>query len=326
MLARILSVAALLAVGAAPLLGQTDPTDSSGTGECCLVLLIPVGARSVALGGALTARGTPDAVFRNPAGLAAVTEDAFLVHHSEQEFASTADAFTLLLTPGGIGTLGISYELFDHGDIETRDANNQATGLLVLRSHLLVVSFATRLGGGLSAGLNYKLFHDRIDCSGACLGLEVAGTTHGADAGIRYQPSWLEALELGASLVNAGFGLQVVNAEEADPLPTRVHLGAAYQVLHGLPTSDALALWLSAELTDEWREPGDPTPSFGAELGVGEVVYLRAGYVPGEGLGKGGAVGLGVRYQSLTLGLGKPFTSTLDPEAEPFQVTFGVAF
>lgn len=323
-----LALAALIGWQALPAppgaLGQTS--EETPENECCLVLLIPVGARSVALGGTLASRAAADAVFRNPAGLASLTGDAFFVHHSEQEFASTSDAFSLLLTPGDVGAVGLSYQLFDHGEIETRDPNNQATGLLVLRDHLLVVSFATELLAGLSAGVNYKLFHNRIDCSGACLGLEVASTTHGMDAGVRYQPIWLDALELGASVMNAGLPLRRVEEEASEPMPTRVHVGAAYEVLRQLQAVDALALWLSVEVTDEWRDPGSPTTAFGAELGVGDMVFLRAGYVPGEGLGTGGAVGLGLQYESLTLALGKPFETTLTPEEEPFQVTFGFVF
>lgn len=322
---RVLLIALVAALLPAASRAQVTGEDAGPENECCLVLLIPVGARSVALGGTLVARQAPDAMFRNPAGLAGLKRDAFFVYHSEQEFASTSDAFALLLTPGGLGSLGIAYQLFDYGEIETRDPNNQATGLLVLRDHLLVVSFAKALGGGVSAGLSYKLFHNRIDCSGACLGLEVASTTPGMDAGIRYQPTFLPDLELGASVLNAGFPRQAADSTETAPMPTRLHVGATYEVLRHLQGVDALALWLSVELTDETNDLGRPTAAYGAELGVGDVVFLRAGYVQGEGLGTGGAVGLGLHYESLTLALGKPFETTA-PEEEPFQVTFGIAF
>ncbi|NIU74474.1 MAG: hypothetical protein GWN71_13080, partial [Gammaproteobacteria bacterium] len=88
---RTLALTLATALLATPAAGQIDPTEPSGPeNECCLVLLIPVGARAVALGGALTSRSSADAVFRNPAGLAGLEQDAFFVHHSEPEFASTA--------------------------------------------------------------------------------------------------------------------------------------------------------------------------------------------------------------------------------------------
>jgi len=295
--------------------------------ECCLALLIPVGARSIALGGTLTARSAPESVFRNPAGLAGLDEGGFFVHHAEQEFQSTADAFSLLLTLGRAGTMGLSYELFDNGQIETTDSNNQTTGVLSYRDHLGLVSLGLRVAAGFSVGASYKLFLSRIDCSGACEGQQVASTTHGLDVGLRYQPPMFEALEFGASVLNAPLGVGVKEGGERNPLPTRVHVGVTYEALHEFQAGDAISLWLSGELTDEWRSPGSPEPAFGAELGVQDMVFLRAGYVAGKGLGHGGAVGLGLHYESLSLSLGKPFANTsLDPQTEPYQVSFGIRF
>jgi hypothetical protein len=301
---------------------------ASGQTECCLVLLIPVGARSVALGGTLTARATPESVFRNPAGLAGLKENGFFVHHAEQEFQSTADAFSLLVRLGRLGMLGVSYELFDNGQIETTDSNNQTTGVLYYRDHLGLVSLGLPVVAGFSVGGSYKLFLSRIDCSGACEGLQVASMTHGLDVGIRYQPPAFQALELGASVLNAPLSGGVKEGGERDPLPTRVHVGATYEALHQFRAGDAISLWLSGDLSDEWRAPSSPRAAFGAELGVQNIVFLRAGYVTGEGLGTGGAVGLGLHYESLVLSLGKPFfaNTNLDPNAQPYQVSIGVRF
>ncbi len=307
--------------------GTAHAQSTSGQNECCLVLLIPVGARSIALGGTLTARATPESVFRNPAGLADLPQSGFFVHHGEQEFQSTADAFSLLLTLGHVGVLGLSYELFDHGEIETTDSNNQTTGVLAWRDHLGLLSLGVKVGVGFSAGISYKLFHSRIDCSGACEGLQVASTTNGLDFGVRYQPPALKALELGASVLNAPLGVGVKEGGARDPLPTRIHMGVTYEALHQFQAGDAISLWLSGELTDRWRSPHSPQPAFGAELGVQDIVFLRAGYVTGEGLGTGGAVGIGLHYESITLSLGKPFANTsLDPDTQPYQVSFGVRF
>ncbi|MEJ2679166.1 MAG: hypothetical protein P8174_08845, partial [Gemmatimonadota bacterium] len=112
-----------------------------------------------------------------------------------------------------------------------------------------------------------------------------------------------------------------------DPLPTRIHVGVTYEALHQFQAGDAISLWLSGELTDHWRSPHSPQPAFGAELGVQDIVFLRAGYVTGEGLGTGGAVGLGLHYESVTLSLGKPFANTsLQSDTQPYQVSFGVRF
>lgn len=295
--------------------------------ECCLVLLIPVGARSTALGGTLTSRSSADVLFLNPAGLAAIEDDMFFVHHSE-DFSGQADAFTLLVTPGRLGTIGGTYQIFNHGEIETTDRNGQRTGLLTLRDHLFVASFAAALGRELALGLNYKLFLSQIDCSGACGGQEVSARTHGMDAGVRFQPGWLTPLQLGAAITNLGFDLQVVNAQQSDPLPTRVRIGAAYDVMrHIRPETDDLELWLALDLSDEWQDLGTPVAAAGAELAVQEIFFLRAGYVPGTGLGTGAALGIGLYYDPFTVAVARSFVeSALETETEPFQISFGVTF
>lgn len=294
--------------------------------ECCLVLLLPVSARAVALGRALTARGSASGVFANPAGLAALEEGQFVIHHSAT-VAGQANAVSLLFTPPIVGTLGVSYQLFDHGDIATTDENGFETGQLSIRDHVLVASYATHLLGGLSGGVNLKLYHFRIGCRGNCAGHEVRATTYGLDTGLHFRPAWLDALQLGVALSNLGFSLQVVNAPQADPLPTRVRAGAAYDVLRHVATADAVALWAGLELVDRWPTPGSPAASLGLEFIAADAVFLRAGYVPGNGLDSGAAIGVGVRHTYFTVDIAKSFNnSVLDPEAEPFQVSFAMSF
>lgn len=293
--------------------------------ECCLVLLLPVGARAVALGRALTGGSSPDAVFANPAGLAGLQDDHLVVHHNT--LAAQATAFSILATPRGVGTLGLSYELLDFGDIEYTDGHGQTTGMLSLRHHVLIGSFATELVGGLAAGFNYKLYQFRLSCHGNCGGQEVGAVTHAVDAGLRYHPPLLPALEFGVMVANLGFPLQVVNAQQADPLPGRIRVGAAYEVLHHLRPESAMALSLAMDLEDQWQDPGSPSPSLGLELAADNTIFLRAGYVPGEGIGTGAAVGIGIHYASFTISVAKSFVANLlDSAAEPVQVSFGLHF
>ncbi|MBI4410398.1 MAG: PorV/PorQ family protein [Gemmatimonadetes bacterium] len=305
-----------------------EPADQlqSPNAECCLILLLPVGARAVALGGATVARTSPDAVFANPAGLAGIAANELVLHYTASVAGQTT-AVSLLFTPAVVGTLGASYQLVDHGEIEQTDETGQSVGSLSLRHHVLVASFGTVVTGGLAAGLNYKLYQFRIGCRGACRLERRTATTHAVDAGIRYVPERLPALQLGAAVTSVGFALQVVNAEQADPLPTRVRLGAAYEVLRHLQPDSTVALWVAVELADRWRDPGSPQASLGLELAASEAVFLRAGYTYGDGLETGGSVGLGLRYARFTVAIAKSFVpSVLDPEEEPLQLTFGMSF
>lgn len=301
--------------------GAEDPP---GGQECCLLLLVPVGARASALAGAITPRAGADAMFRNPAGLAALDGTRFLIHHSDITVDEQIDAFSLLLTPWST-TLGISYQLFDKGEIETTDPTGQPTGELRLRDHLVMASFAVGLGAGLSAGANYKVFQQRIDCTGLCGDAENVATTQAVDMGVRWSPPWHPALEVGVAVVNAGLALQVVNAEQADPFPGRIHLGVAYNVLDAAPVDSLVALRVGVDARDHLSRPGSPTLAVGVELDVQEAVFLRAGYTPGEGLGTGAAVGLELRYDRFDLGLSRSFVnSSLEADGEPFQVSLGL--
>lgn len=307
---------------------QEGPGEAPASAECCPLLLVPVGARAMGMAGAYTARTGPDAVFRNPGGLAGLTGSMFLIHHSDMSLDVQVDAFTVLVTPFS-STFGLSYQLFDNGAITTTDQTGQVTGEQTLRDHLLVASFATGLGPSVGAGVNLRLFQQRVDCTGSsCGGVTSVATTHAVDLGVHYNPGWAPSLELGLAVVNLGSRLQVVNADQADHLPARLHVGAAYDVLGSIQQDTALALRVLVDLRDDIREPGSSlTPSFGMELDLQRAVFLRAGYTPGEGTGTGAAVGVGIRYERIDIAVARSFVnSILEADSEPFQVSFGLNF
>jgi hypothetical protein len=285
---------------------------------------LPVGARTVALGRALTARAAPEAAFANPAGLAGLESPAFMVHHTT--LAGQATAFSLLLTPARIGTVGLSYQLLDFGDIEMTDERGQTVGTLFLRHHLLVTSYATSLGAGLAVGGNYKFYRDRVSCQGRCSEQEVSATAHVADLGVRFAPSSLPALQFGALVSNVGSKLRAGEGRVADPLPSRLRVGAAYELLGRFIPEHPVSLWLAFELEDELRALGSPTPAVGIEVNADDAAFLRAGYIPGDGIGAGTSVGVGLRYTRFTLSLAKVFGAPrINPDAEPVQLSFGIS-
>jgi len=300
---------------------------SSSPLECCLVLLLPVGGRSAALGRAVTAIASPDAVFVNPAGIAGPGRSQLMVHHEPMIGGQQANAISLLIAPASVGTFGVTYQLYDYGEEEARDITGVTTGRLSTREQLLIASFATTVTTGLTAGMNYKLYQFRLDCTGYCPGGEFAGTTHAIDAGVRYQPPRFPHLQFGAAIANLGFALQVINAAQADPLPTRVRVGAAYEAMHHFLPDTALTLWISTDIEDRLLHPGNLQGAIGAELSASGLVFVRAGYRSGEGRGTGAAVGIGMNYERFTVGVSRSFASTeLQLDYEPYQFTFGIAF
>jgi len=131
-------------------------------------------------------------------------------------------------------------------------------------------------------------------------------------------------------LAHLGPDFQVVNAEQADPLPTRVRVSAAYDLFRHFSNADAFDLWVQVEVEDRWTGPrGSPSFYAGTEFiaGTGSPIYIRSGYVSGEvGQADGFAVGIGLRLERFDLGLAKSLAGSIAGGREPVHVSFGIVF
>ena len=325
--------AVLAALALAPgISGQEPPgtpaLDGSGQ-EGALFLLLPTGAQAVGVGRAMTAIPSQESAFWNPAGLGELEQSRFVVSRGEH-LAGEAVAFSLLLVGPPLGSLGFSYQLLDVGDQDRTDEQGNVVGEVSFRDHLAVVSFASQLVDRISAGINLKLVQRRISCRGQCLDRGVTATTFALDAGIQARPVAAVPLRVGAMLAHAGPQLQVVNAEQSDPLPTRIRISWAYDVAGYFLSHPELDFWITAELEDRWRSPGSPSVYVGGEFTAGrdDAFYARAGYEAGETQqNRGAAVGVGLRYDGFDVSLAKSLSrSSLSGESQPVHVTLGILF
>ncbi len=305
-----------------------SPEGEASSTEGALFLILPTGAQGVGMARAMTAMPSRESAFWNPAGLARWEKGSFLVHRGN-DLAGEATAISLLLTRRPLGSLALSYQLLDIGSQDLTDINNNVLGTISVRNHLAIVSFATQLLDQLDTGLNFKVVQFRIDCRGECLDAEVRGTTYAVDAGLQALPFRDVPLRLGLLVAHVGPRLQVINVDQADPLPTRLRLAAAYEVLHHFVQDPRVSLWVTMELEDRWRDLGSPLIYGGTEFtaGEGDLLFVRAGYGQGTaGQTGGAAVGVGLRYERFELALGKTLAGSLTDEGEPVHVTFGIVF
>jgi hypothetical protein len=297
--------------------------------ENALTLLLPTGAKAVGMGRAVTAAEGSESAFWNPAGLAPIGENRFVVLRGSP-LAGEATAFSLVLARPPLGVLAFSYQLLDLGDQDFTDKDQNVIGTVSFRDHLGIVSVATEILPGLNAGVNFKIFQTRVSCRGQCADAGVTGTAYALDFGIQSRPFSNLPLRLGAMVAHAGPDLQIINAEQADPLPTRARIAGSYEVLNHFTEREDLELWAAAELEDRLRELGSPVLYLGAEFvaGRGDQIFVRAGYGQGQsGQLAGTSVGLGIRYQQFEVGIGKSLSGTsLSDQTEPAHVTFGVLF
>ncbi len=320
-----LALALVAAAAPSPTLAQDGGRAEAQEGA--LFLLLPVGARGVGLGRAMTALPTEEGAFWNPAALAEQSRRRVMVYRGDQ-LVGESTAISVLLPWKGVGTFGASYFLLDVGEQDLRDEFGNVLGSLSVRNHLAIASFAASFAGRVHAGINMKLVQFRGACRGRCPDLETTSSAYALDAGMQAVPFAGVPLRFGAMLAHAGTDFRIRNEEQADPLPMRLRLAAAYEVLHWFSGDAPTELWLALETEDRARDLGSPTYYLGLDFSAADLFVVSAGYVGGElDHTNGASVGVGFRLDRFDLHLAKSLTrSPVTGEREPVHVSFGVAF
>ncbi len=295
--------------------------------EGALFLLLPVGAQGVSLGRAMTWTQGVESAWWNPAGLAGLPRSQLVIVRGDHT-VGTATAATGMFARPGLGSFGASYYLLDAGEFDQTDEFGNFTGTLNVRNHLGIVSAALHVSDRIAAGVNLKVVRFQFTCRGVCTDDGSTATTYALDLGTQIMPR--EHVRLGAMVAHLGPDFQVRNAEQADPLPARVRVAAAYDVVRELTGRDDLHGWLAFEVEDRLRSLGSTSFYLGTELSAGrtDALSLRAGHAWSQiGQEDGTRVGLGLRYQRFDLAIAKSLAvSTITGETEPVHVTFSIGF
>jgi len=297
-----------------------------------LFLVFPVGAQAVGMGQTATAaEGRGEAAFWNPAGLATLSDDEFALH-SATLVAGRSHVLGAYFPSHGIGVIGGAVYLVDYGDLDRTDANGNTIARIAPRNLEFIASYATSLAGSFVFGLSYKLVQFRVDCSGDCRDFPSGtGATHALDLGGQFRVGAGGPLRFGIALRNIGFRLQVQNQAQADPLPTRLAIGAQYDVHFrppsGAPLNQAFDLKLAADLDSPWGQVGQSETRLGLDVGYQRLVRVRAGYAFVQDGLSGPSVGLGVESGSLGVDIARAFLTGSDLQTESptffsFKVTF----
>ena len=322
-------LALALSLSLPPALPLGAQQGEGGASEGGIFLLLPVGARAVALGRAMTALPGAESVFWNPAGLGDLTASRVLLYRGDY-VAGEGTSVSGLVSRAGLGTIGVTYHLLDVGEQDLTDEQGNVLGTISVRNHLGVFSAATRFWNRLNVGFNFKFVQFRQSCRGQCLDAGVTATTYAVDAGLQLTELVGLPLRLGVMVAQAGPRFQVRNEEQADPLPTRVRASAAYEITGSLGETEQLSLTLIIEVEDRWRDLGSPALYIGSEFGVGveeALLVVRAGYVRGNGEQvNGAAIGVGIGYERFDLSIAKSLTSNITGVSEPVHITFGLGF
>ena len=306
-------------------LGGGREVHAQAANSGALDLLIPIGARSTAMGTAFAAEEGSESIWWNPAGIARMPRAEFAIDHFEN-FIVKGDAISIVAPVSRLGAIGLTARLFNYcDDCQASNVAGDATGSLYFRSNVIGATFATTFGPMLNAGVTYRLYQFRSDCSGYCEAAAIGtSTTSAVDIGAQFRPLAGAPLRIGVELRNVGLSLQVKDKAQADALPTRVHVGASYD-----PTFKQLAPEVRLRTTAELVSSvglDDPELHLGAQVGYAagaSLLIIRGGYVAQRSNGgessTGPSVGLGLAagrvqldlariFESFSTGLGKPPT------------------
>ncbi len=326
---------ALLALAAVAAAGSAFPASSlaqdAPAGEGALFLLLPVGARAVAAGGAVVAASEgSESIWWNPASLARQARGEVAIHHA-QTIAVTSDALAGVIPVAGVGVFGLAAHLVDLGEQEILPPEGPpAIGKLLPRNVVVSATFARRLGRRLDLGATYKVLQVRSDCSGQCSGVPVEATTSSAvDVGARVHLGGPAPVVLGVSLRNAGPDIELEDRTESDPLPTRWQAGIGYAVPTVGRYARDLTVHVGADLVANLDSRLD-SYRVGGEVDWQGKVALRGGYVFDTGSGtseEGPTVGLGVVAGRLAVDIAREFQGlSVDAGQPPTYVTLRFRF
>lgn len=283
-------------------------------------LLIPVGARYIAMGGAsiATVSGV-ESIFWNPAGMATsdYTADVMFSHMTHIAGIDVNYA-AMSLKFAGLGSFGFSIKALDIGDIPiTTEFAPDGTGALLSPQFVTAgLTYSRALTDRISIGATLNIISETLD--------RVTAQGLGFDFGVQYRGlADIDGLSIAIALKNLGSGmqfsgsgllrdaqpggvdrgsspLQVVAA--TDELPSFIVLGASYSMSLGETSS----LELVSTFQDNNFE--DDNVRFGAEYNYDDLFFVRGGYsltpdAPTDGEIYGITLGAGFHHDFSQIGI-----------------------
>lgn len=294
--------------------------------EAALFLLLPVGARSVGMGNAMSTAQNTESIWWNPAGMAALRRPQMSLHHS-QTLIGTGDALVFTVGASRLGVLSMAANLLDYGSGTEVTVDSVPSGQLFPRNIALAASYATHIGSRIRAGVTYKYLQFRFDCSGECPSFPTRQAAS-VDAGVQYDLPIGFPVSVGAVVRNMGSAVEASESAESDPLPTRLQIGAlsSYKVPQTL-ANDA-SVTLAFDLIDE-LPLRRPLPRIGAEFVWESAVFIRGGYVVESANTEAGGASLGIGFvvRRLTIDFARSFSGlSADAGQAPTYLSLRVTF
>ncbi len=188
------------------------------------------------------------AIFWNPAGIAFLTGNEVSITHSNWLPQFNLDLFYDYLTYrqyieslNGSVTASVTYMNFGEF-VRTGADSPDPLGTFRSFDAALTVGYATKLSNDWGLGLNFRLIHSRLSDQPTAQeqGKGVA-TSVSFDVATMWRPSSFEIpligdignkFSVGANLSNLGPKIYYIDRAQADPIPTNLRIGFAYQLMN----------------------------------------------------------------------------------------------
>jgi hypothetical protein len=234
---KLLSIVIALSLGATTvvLAGSSIRIGSAGGQE----LLIPVGSRGYALGGAVVADASGiEATHWNPAGLSRTTGAEVMFFHMPYIADINMNFFGISSELGSMGTFAATAKILDIGEIEeTTEAQPGGTGNFFNPTLSVIgLTFSRQMTHQVNFGITMNYINERIH--------EVSANSVSFDMGFMFDPRW-NGVQVGMVIKNIGpdirFGGRGFDLRDEDvgeravrsrnaaaELPSHVVLGASY--------------------------------------------------------------------------------------------------
>jgi hypothetical protein len=252
-------------------------------------LLIPVGARDLAMGGAdLSLTSGVDAIFWNPAGLAHIKTSASIQFSTMSIFDDVqVNYIGLGFDSGDFGVLGVSIKAFSFGDIPltTVEDMDGASGQTFSPTFTtLGLSYARAFTEATTVGVTAKVIYESIP--------RATASAFAVDVGVQYKTN-IDGLAIGLAVKNLGTNMQYSGSAflgqsndisgaftdfrerpvSSSQLPSSMEVGLSYKRSIG----EESAVIIAGDF--QHYNLGLDGYKFGGEYGFNDMVFVRAGYL-----------------------------------------------
>ena len=252
-------------------------------------LLIPVGARYLAVGGSAAAFSEGvESIWYNPAGLSRMSTSAGVMFSYMPYIADIGVSYGAIGVKSGFGTFGVAIKALNIGDIPvTTEKMPDGTGENFTPTFFIMgVTFSKQLTDQVSAGATVNVINERMG--------RVSASGMAIDVGIQYRNlGGVEGLNTGIVVKNLGPSLQYGGtglyreANDYDSKKSKSYLSVNAATFDLPSTMD-----MSLSYTKDVGELGNATLSYlfqnnnfsddisaiGGEFAYQDMAFLRVGY------------------------------------------------